>query len=106
MKIRILEGQLESAKEEQSLALQKSLMQKSTYEDNRKRNRISTTTSNSPKKQRTSAENSPDSVSILIWLKIKREINFIFQSNLEVSEVGVVGECSEPRDGNASCSIQ
>ena len=32
MKIRILEGQLESAKEEQSLALQKSLMQKSTYE--------------------------------------------------------------------------
>ena len=49
MKIRILEGQLESAKEEQSLALQK---------------------------------------------------------NLEVSEVGVVEECSEPRDGNASCSIQ
>ena len=67
MKIRILEGQLESAKEEQSLALQK-----------RKRNRISTTTSNSPKKQRTPAENSPDSVSILIWLKIKREINIIF----------------------------
>ena len=32
MKIRILEGQLESAKEEQSLALQKSLMQKSTFE--------------------------------------------------------------------------
>jgi len=54
----------------------------------RKRNRISTTTSNSPKKQRTSAENSPDS------------------SNLEVSEVGVVEEGSEPRDGNASCSIQ
>ena len=95
MKIRILEGQLESAKEEQSLALQK-----------RKRNRISTTTSNSPKKQRNPAENSPDSVRILIWLKIKREINFIFQSNLEVSEVGVVEECSEPRDGNANCSIQ
>merc|ERR1719284_436401 len=54
----------------------------------RKRNRISTTTTNSPKKQRTSAENSPDS------------------SNLEVSEVGVVEEGSEPRDGNASCSIQ
>merc|ERR1711937_1040688 len=53
----------------------------------RKRNRIPTTTSNSPKKQRTSAENSPDS------------------SNLEVSEVGVVEEGSEPRDGNASCSI-
>merc|ERR1712176_1239808 len=32
MKIRILEGRIESAKEEQSLALQKSLMQKSTYE--------------------------------------------------------------------------
>ena len=29
-----------------------------------------------------------------------------FLSNLEVSEVGVVEECSEPRDGNASCSIQ
>ena len=32
MKIRILEGQLESAKEEQSLVFQKSLMQKSTFE--------------------------------------------------------------------------
>merc|ERR1711937_713075 len=32
IKIRILEGQLESAKEEQSLVFQKSLMQKSTFE--------------------------------------------------------------------------
>ena len=53
-----------------------------------------------------SLKNEVDTANSLLTSQLLEAEETGFLSNLEVSEVGVVEKWSEPRDGNASCSIQ